>query len=153
MNDLKEGPLRGAIFRLNVCHSSAFGSVRKRASLVFPSSHFWSCHSVMLDLFVSPKICLFNRIVMTHITLVKKPLWSSFNHCLLNRRFCCKYCNPHTVFNDIAFFCESMVFQCVSFHIPCVHKRFLANNTRSLTAWFIIANSVVQFCVPCQDLL
>ena len=63
------------------------------------------------------------------------------------------YSHPHTVQNNIANFCESMVFLCAPFHIPCVHESFLAHNTRNVTDWFIIVSSIVQFCVPGQVLL
>ena len=61
--------------------------------------------------------------------------------------------HPHTVQNNIANFCESMVFLCAPFHIPCVHESFLAHNARNVTDWFIIVSSIVQFCVPGQVLL
>ena len=63
------------------------------------------------------------------------------------------YSHPHTVQNNIANFCESMVFLCAPFHIPCVHESFLAHNARNVTDWFIIVSSIVQFCVPGQVLL
>ena len=63
------------------------------------------------------------------------------------------YSHPHTVQNNIANFCESMVFLCAPFHIPCVHESFLAHKARNVTDWFIIVSSIVQLCVPGQVLL
>ena len=126
-----------------------FGSVRDRTSLSFPSSHFWFCPSVMLILNVSPKMCFLDSTVLILFTLAKKPLCSRFTHFLFHKRFGSEYCNPCTVLNNISFLGESMVFLCVSLHIPFVHKRFLTHNTRSSSDWCITHTFVVQFAVLC----
>ena len=77
----------------------------------------------------------------------------SSNHSFFNKGFCCEYCNPCTICNNIALLCESMFFYLMPFHIWFLCKRFLTDNTRISAGWCKSIFFVVHFWMLMQDLL